>query len=50
MFRKKLEGINSLYLSKLNIKSMSFTKSTEPMRAIPAKFSERKDTALTTTG
>ena len=50
MFRKRLEGINSLCLSKLNMKSLSFTKCTEPMRAISAKFSERKDTALTTTG
>jgi len=45
MFRKKLEDIKDLFL-----KSLSFTKCTEPIRAISAKFSERKDTALTTTG
>ena len=46
MFRKRLEGINSLCLSKLNMKSLSFTKCTEPMRAISAKFSERKDYSI----
>ena len=50
MFIKRLGDINSLCLSKLNMKSLSFTKYTEPMRAISAKFSERKDTTLTTTG
>jgi hypothetical protein len=30
IFRKRLEGINSLCLSKLNMKSLSFTKCTEP--------------------
>ncbi|MFP3295733.1 MAG: hypothetical protein RXN81_06355 [Caldisphaera sp.] len=37
-------------MPKLNMKSLNFTKCTEPMRAISAKFSERKETALTTTG
>ena len=50
VFRKRLGDIKGLYLSKLNMKSLSFTKCTEPMRAISAKFSERKNTALTTTG
>jgi len=43
MFRKRLEGINSLCLRALRMKLLSFTKCTEPMRAISAKFSERKD-------
>ena len=47
---QKRAGRHKQPLPKLNMKSLSFTKCTEPMRAISAKFSERKDTALTTTG